>query len=771
MLLSKKVRAKKFKKTKKGGSPPKDNVQLNEQEASLLATLNVMSCADIRKYLDTTKLSTREKISFIQEHMKSNNGLKLFIKKQNYSKSQIQRIKDGATYLLDEIRKRVQGVVDMIYSSNDDTEASNADCVYLQNILDTDASSDDGEWVDMQDNKRRSGSKTKKSLGKSKQRSQSRQRSSSRQRGGRWWSRTKNIATNLTKKTASNAWHYTKKAANVVGKGVGLAYRGLKQILKKGFNVVTWLQSHPGTVMMSLMFFKYVKQFFCSTLKGKISEAGNYLFTKSTPPQVVKVSQTGGLRRPPNYAALPEEETDPERYDADNLSDWNPKEEHGVGPLPEPGTYYQGFNAVPENPNKEQFQYAERKQNEIENKRIQAQQYIEMLEGFKRKTKEENYFTWYVTDSTGEANQYFNDVNDVLKKASLLSGTPMSRFYSRKDFEKKDYALDIFDKYLEILYKVLEDLNKSQLSRDFELPGSYETYTGQTNSLNEKRPKRDFEQARRPTRPPPFDWKEQLLEAFPTDFKNSVKNIPDNLASFFTPIMTSYQSLIGPSVFKDVLRQMCKSVFDTLHGVFKAIMVGAVSMIPWGIGTYLNSIITTIIDFIFLTVPNTVMDAFDYLAGWFIKLRERLIFGIDTVKSGVVNTADSVRNTVNMAGLMNEPEVNKNIWNDVDRRPVMLPEYQALGQYKVIANIMNVSENYYPSVLKWLFYTFGKNSPMNKVGGCLINLIQEVSMGLDPIKSCDGIDADKETYRKQVETSTEMIKPSFFNAYTKADNS
>lgn len=235
-------------------------------EAELTKTLGVMSCADIRAYLKKTKLSNKEKAAFIQQNMKASSTLRNYIKSQKFSAKEMGMLKHGGAYIVHSIGSETKKMTGWLFSGSDDL-TKDADCVYLQNIV------DEEQKKAMPPGKSSSSKTQNKSKG-----SKSKSKTKSKRGWAAWgWSKGKNAlnkARNVATDAAKVAWASSKKLAGMAGNLAYGAYQSVKYLVSKGFQLWSWVSSNPCTALVALTFLNSMKNKLCRALGTKMGVMG-----------------------------------------------------------------------------------------------------------------------------------------------------------------------------------------------------------------------------------------------------------------------------------------------------------------------------------------------------------------------------------------------------------------------------------------------------------------------------------------------------------------
>jgi hypothetical protein len=186
-----------------------------KKRLDLLKRLNIMSCADIKLYLETTQMNEEEKIVFIKQNMVDNKSLRNYISKQHFNIKDLNFMSDAGSSILNTLGNETKKIYESFMGS-DELDENDEDCKYLQNIL-------------KQYENQKSGGYLSKAL-------------------------------TLTKDVLST----TGKVLYETGKFVGSkAYDVFNYLATRGFQLWTWISSNPKSAYFALVMLKSLKTQLC----------------------------------------------------------------------------------------------------------------------------------------------------------------------------------------------------------------------------------------------------------------------------------------------------------------------------------------------------------------------------------------------------------------------------------------------------------------------------------------------------------------------------
>jgi hypothetical protein len=186
-----------------------------KKRLDLLKRLNIMSCADIKLYLETTQMNEEEKIVFIKQNMVDNKSLRNYISKQHFNIKDLNFMSDAGSSILNTLGNETKKIYESFMGS-DELEETDEDCKYLQNIL----------------------------------------KQYENQKSGGYFTK----ALTITKDVLST----TGKVLYETGKFVGSkAYDVFNYLATRGFQLWTWISSNPKSAYFALVMLKSLKTQLC----------------------------------------------------------------------------------------------------------------------------------------------------------------------------------------------------------------------------------------------------------------------------------------------------------------------------------------------------------------------------------------------------------------------------------------------------------------------------------------------------------------------------
>ena len=101
-------------------------------EGNFTQQLGVMSCTEIREFLEKTKLTDEEKISFVEQNLKATKHLQSYIKNLNYNPHEMQVMGEAAAGVMSLLHHDIKEKFGILFDSYDTTDP---DCVYLRELV------------------------------------------------------------------------------------------------------------------------------------------------------------------------------------------------------------------------------------------------------------------------------------------------------------------------------------------------------------------------------------------------------------------------------------------------------------------------------------------------------------------------------------------------------------------------------------------------------------------------------------------------------------
>ena len=216
-------------------------IPISYSEATALKHMNIMSCTDMKNYLNETNLSLDQQIQFLKENTKGHRDLRAYIRSQHYGAKEMTFFVQSSNYVRNTLAIKAQEAVASFSPDNSDT--TDPDCIEMDALL-----------IELE--------KQKKAL---KNRDD-------------WY--------NWTKSTGMDAlsfmWNGFKSAISLTGStlywlGSGIYYI-FSTIAQMGFDLWDWITKDPKTAKYVLISLKLLKKRSCRFI-GKFIREKN-LITK-----------------------------------------------------------------------------------------------------------------------------------------------------------------------------------------------------------------------------------------------------------------------------------------------------------------------------------------------------------------------------------------------------------------------------------------------------------------------------------------------------------
>ena len=186
-----------------------------KKRLDLLKRLNIMSCADIKLYLETTQMNDEEKIVFIKQNMVDNKSLRNYISKQHFNIKDLNFMSDAGSSILNTLGNETKKIYESFMGS-DELEETDEDCKYLQNIL----------------------------------------KQYENQKSGGYFTK----ALTMTKDVLATTGKVLYETGKFVG---GKAYDVFQYLATRGFQLWTWISSNPKSAYFALVMLKSLKTQLC----------------------------------------------------------------------------------------------------------------------------------------------------------------------------------------------------------------------------------------------------------------------------------------------------------------------------------------------------------------------------------------------------------------------------------------------------------------------------------------------------------------------------
>ena len=251
----------------------KRDQQALKAEQELPKALGIMSCEQIRIYIEKSTFSKKEKEVFIRDNLRGSRALKTYIKEQNFSLSELKMFTEGGKFIMKNIEKQIKTISESMNLSGEDKldKGEGLECEYLQNILDNEGNSNESEsWEDFLKKKLKEG-RTSKS--KNKRGNWSRIKSATRKVGTGIY----DLGSGVLRKTRDLA-----ARGNIVLQYVLSAGKGVKDVVVKtlkyfagvGFQIWTWISTHPLAAMFAIKFLNKLKTYGCEWVGEQLGIVG-----------------------------------------------------------------------------------------------------------------------------------------------------------------------------------------------------------------------------------------------------------------------------------------------------------------------------------------------------------------------------------------------------------------------------------------------------------------------------------------------------------------
>lgn len=211
-----------------------------KKRLDLLKKLNIMTCSDIKTYLESTDMSDEEKVIFIRQNMTDNRALRSFIEKQHYNLKELNFVSDAGSVILKTIGNEAYKVYELMIGTTIEAE-DEVDCQLLK------------DFVKNYENKQKQPGFFKQAL------------------------ETGVEATKTALQYTGTALYYTGKAAWETGK---LLFQGFSYLISKGFQLWTWISSNPRSAYFALLTLKSLKNQLCKASGQALGIFGSSTGTK-----------------------------------------------------------------------------------------------------------------------------------------------------------------------------------------------------------------------------------------------------------------------------------------------------------------------------------------------------------------------------------------------------------------------------------------------------------------------------------------------------------
>lgn len=219
----------------------KTTIPISYSEATALKHMNIMSCTDMKNYLNETNLSLDQQIQFLKENTKGHRDLRAYIRSQHYGAKDLSFFVQSSNFVRNTLAVKAQEAVASF--SPDNSDATDPDCIEMDALL-----------IELE--------KQKKAL---KNRED-------------WYNWTKNTGMDAL----SFMWNGLKSAVSITGSvlywlGSGIYYI-FSTIAQMGFDLWDWITKDPKTAKYVLISLKLLKKRSCRFI-GKFIREKN-LITK-----------------------------------------------------------------------------------------------------------------------------------------------------------------------------------------------------------------------------------------------------------------------------------------------------------------------------------------------------------------------------------------------------------------------------------------------------------------------------------------------------------
>jgi len=249
-----------------------------DADLEILKQFKVMDCKQIREYIDKTKFTEEEKIKFIKQHMNSSNMLRDYVKKHKMSTDEIQLAVESGKFILNTLTDKMMEMKDFVFSQEAEIQ-KDPDCQVLSEMVDS---------YEKEQLRKTKKSVNKKSASAKKKSATPRNKWSAAKRrvkklGNAALGKVANVgnaaynavttenikgALNYSKDKLASAFSYSKKAFVTV-------YNIIKWLMKKGFEIWTYVNDNPLLILMTCMFIEEIKSHLClwvGSLLGHITK-------------------------------------------------------------------------------------------------------------------------------------------------------------------------------------------------------------------------------------------------------------------------------------------------------------------------------------------------------------------------------------------------------------------------------------------------------------------------------------------------------------------
>jgi len=216
-------------------------IPISYSEATALKHMNIMSCRDMKNYLNETNLSLDQQIQFLKENTKGHRDLRAYIRSQHYGQKDLTFFVQSSNFVRNTLATKAQEAVASF--SPDNSDSTDPDCIEMDALL-----------IELE--------KQKKAL---KNRED-------------WYNWTKNTGMDAL----SFIWNGFKTAVSLTGSalywlGSGIYYV-FSTIAQMGFDLWDWITKDPKTAKYVLISLKLLKKRSCRFI-GKFIREKN-LITK-----------------------------------------------------------------------------------------------------------------------------------------------------------------------------------------------------------------------------------------------------------------------------------------------------------------------------------------------------------------------------------------------------------------------------------------------------------------------------------------------------------
>jgi hypothetical protein len=196
-----------------------------KKRLDLMKKLNIMTCTDIKMYLETTEMTEEEKIIFIKQNITDGKTLRSYIQKQHFNLKDLNYMADAGSTILNTMGNETYEIYQMFTASNQFDE-TDEDCVFLNEMV--------------------------KQYEKKQQQNQ--------QKGyfQQAWD---------TMKTGASKLYSTVKP------GIEFAYQFFDS---KAFQLWTWISTNPKSAYLTLVILKTLKTNLCRTVGKNLGIFGSF---------------------------------------------------------------------------------------------------------------------------------------------------------------------------------------------------------------------------------------------------------------------------------------------------------------------------------------------------------------------------------------------------------------------------------------------------------------------------------------------------------------